>query len=767
MDGRQSGSRRLSARCHPGRKAVGLEGVSAREPHETFMALLMVALRHFGSGDPLVMDEHLPEHRLFPADPAWPIVPAPSDEDLQASLAELSTRNTVLLVPTWERWKHVPEVKEAGQPRFRYDDALRRIRPWGEEATIAVLLPAAALSSGTSSAVRTRELVGDHWDTLAVIYCDAMPSMHSNFEAAAVFLCAKRSVRPPIKLYRVPRKVESAALQDDFRNLLKRAGGSVNHGYVLRGAPEAHVGLGFDRHEPALLARRESLAGFGRTVPLSDLYDFPSTLSLHVARRSEWICEENDFAAVRILRGRDVGRDGLIEPPDEGTVWTRGPAEYRLLLGDLVMRRIYGGGDSNGLVIATVRQEDLPAVASDSLIVLRPRPSLDPSQADFALRFMRSPLARSLLAAMSNRIRTDIQVSRAALAGLSIPQPDRDLREALDDLEAAKQQLQAWCSEAEDILQSVFVDGSPAVARTRVIESGRALRLKVETASLLDDLGYTVRTRFPYPVAARWRQAEALESSSPSAETYGAILDTTEILLCYAAQLALALSREEGIELGALQGIRQTLQRGRGPGLGDWGNILNETATSRKLRSLPQTHPLNDLRTLLADDVANGARQRLTQRRNDQAHLRRVDLVDLPAAINESLRDLKTLLNAARFLTDWPLIQVTGVRWDSLARTSQISFLELMGDHPVVPTRSESHSENSLETDSLYLRGRDRKFYLLRPFLIGRQCPVCRTWSTFHIDRALDSSIVLKSLEHGHTVEDPALARAVSIVGLL
>ncbi|GAA2425597.1 hypothetical protein GCM10010433_26960 [Streptomyces pulveraceus] len=47
--------------------------------------------------------------------------------------------------------------------------------------------------------------------------------------------------------------------------------------------------------------------------------------------------------------------------------------------------------------------------------------------------------------------------------------------------------------------------------------------------------------------------------------------------------------------------IRDKLVGGRsGPGFGDWVNIFNEAATSRQLKNLPEAHPLNDIRTLLA-----------------------------------------------------------------------------------------------------------------------------------------------------------------------
>ncbi|MET8046833.1 hypothetical protein ABZU75_04465 [Streptosporangium sp. NPDC005286] len=741
---------------------MGSKVTVKHNPPTLFLRLVRLGLQHLTDGEPRVLFEGTFEEAGFLSETGWPVVAEPSAGALSLRAAELSTQGAVLLIPSWERI-----AKESGRrgrfTQFRYEDTLSYLRPHDANSSIAVLLPAAALVSEAPMAAATREAVAQSWDTVAVLYGQgALPSIHHSFITAALFLRARQSVTPPMRIYRTPLRGESAAIEADFRQLLQRDGGRVDHGYILRSIPEPHVGLDFNRHDPVILVRRDSLADFGKVVSLGDLYEFPSSVHITEIDNTKGQCGANDIGATRLLRGREVGSNGLIIPPDEQTQWVKIPEERLLAAGDLVMRSIYGHGDPGGLIVAPVNISDLPAAASDMVIVLRPRTVLTSRQIEFATMFLRTPLARTLAGV------TGLHVRRSALAKLPIPQPDQDLAEALDDLTLAKEHLESWRAEAENLLQSVFLDETPAAARARVIESGRALRLKVEAASLLDDLGYTVRTRFPYPIAARWREAEALQSAEPSTEAYGAVLETAEILLCYAALLALALSREEGIELGAVQAVKEKLKRGSsGPGMGDWAAILLETATSRKFRSLPSTHPLNDLRGLLSSKDAEAARQRLSQRRNDQAHLRRVDQLDLPSAIYASFEDLKVLVDAARFLTDWPLVQVTGVRWDSLARTARIDYRELMGDHPVVPTKTEWHPDNDLEIGSLYLRGHERRLHLLRPFLTSQVCPVCRVWSVFHVDRTPNASVTLKSLENGHIAENALLIHAVRAVGLL
>ncbi|MFF1446162.1 hypothetical protein [Streptomyces sp. NPDC058295] len=43
-----------------------------------------------------------------------------------------------------------------------------------------------------------------------------------------------------------------------------------------------------------------------------------------------------------------------------------------------------------------------------------------------------------------------------------------------------------------------------------------------------------------------------------------------------------------------------------------------------------------------------------------------------------------------------------------------------------MPTRTMTVPRNDLEAGSLYLRDSDHELHLLRPFLVGRDCPTCR-----------------------------------------
>jgi hypothetical protein len=90
-----------------------------------------------------------------------------------------------------------------------------------------------------------------------------------------------------------------------------------------------------------------------------------------------------------------------------------------------------------------------------------------------------------------------------------------------------------------------------------------------------------------------------------------------------------------------------------------------------------------------------------------------------------------------------------------------------MGDHAVVPKQTMQVVRPDLEAGSLYIKDPNERLHLLRPLLVARDCPTCRNLSTFHVDRVSDRDVVLKSLEHGHTVSAPDMRPALGQVGLL
>ncbi|MEU4674803.1 hypothetical protein AB0F91_44415 [Amycolatopsis sp. NPDC023774] len=735
------------------------EGYGSLSP--SFERILKMAFAQLAPGPVTVLTTSSEEGQPFFELPSeWSSVLEPSWQDLRSGVVRLLRQGPLLLIPPWQRRTGARKSRR-DVSLYVYDDVLRACRPADATSGMAVLTPAELWVSESPRAAELRRTLAEHWDILAVIYSTgAIPQIHPSFVVAACFLKVKQEHRPPLKIFRAPRGDHPSA-EKDFQLLLKRGGGSTQYGYVIRDVPPAIESLDFDRHHPDVVSQQSELAGFGSLTALGELYE--TVPRIHLAADSHWISSEEQPDAIRLLGGRDVRRDGSIALPADDSYWVKAPPEYLLRPGDLLLREIHGPHDPPGLIVAEITKQDLPAAPAHTTIALRPRTAITPQQIRLTVQFLRTPLADRLVG------RSGLHITLKRLQELPVPQPDEALTTALDDLDAARHHLETWAKEAETLLESAFTYKTAVQARNRIIDQGRGLRLRVEAAALLDNLGHTVRTRFPLPIAYRWRETEARMSAGDQRAAYNAVLDTAEILLCYMALLTLALAWEAGIPLGSTAAIKEKLTSGRsGPGFGDWAAVMQEAATSRKLRELPHQHPIHSIRSLLADKEAADARQRLSDRRNDDAHLRRLDPIDLPRAVAEAFADLTLLVERSRFLTDFPLWHVTETRWDSLARTADVRYRELTGDHPIVPTKAVTSSRHDLEPGSLYLRDPTHELHLLRPFLTGEVCPVCRAWSTYHADLVPKGGVQLKSLEHGHVLHQPEdMSKALAVVGLL
>jgi hypothetical protein len=688
----------------------------------------------------------------------WNYTDASNDHETVSLVEDALRHGPVLYLPSWQaaldaRRRDEPDGTTA---------AIERCRPQAENHLLALLVPAARLTGMRNRAFR--RALSSYWQpTLVLTAKDAVKGTPPGFETAAIFLSPKTATWQPLQMFHVVQRDEPTTIVDEFSRLLQQPGGRVRNGYILRQPVAVEGGLGYDQHDPELLSRKADLTGFGALVPLSEVYEV--RLGLNIAISEHALCAATDSQAIRVLQGRDIGRNGVITPADEWSKWVHVTEDYQLREDDLIMRAIDHPTDSGGFVVAEVTQDDLPAVAAHTVLVLRPRLATGQHQRRLTLLYLKTTLARRLATASQP---SGVHVTASSLAELAVPQPDHALSQALDELDSAQHQFALWSAEAAELLNTVFRSDSAAKARQRLVQSGQQLRLRADAAKLIDDFGYTIRTRFPHPIALRWRIVEAALSGAVNVEAYNAVLDCAEVLLWYAANVALMMAYRAGIGMGAVNAIRTKLANGRsGPSLGDWIAVLEEVAEGKQFRRLVDGTGLGEFRLLLGDKTAAAARLRLTERRNDEAHMRRVEPVNLRAALSSAHADLSLLLNNAMFLVDMPLIVVHEARWDLYEDATTVSFGELMGDHAVVPSRTMRVSGSRIEQGSLYVLDRDRRPHLLRPYLMGRHCPQCGLWSTFGVDLWRNSQCVMKSLEHGHTVVVDGLADALRAVGLL
>jgi hypothetical protein len=703
-------------------------------------------------------------------DIGWPRVREKDAANIAGAAQEMLADSPVILGPSL--WRQASREAAAGirlPVRALLSEALLTVlRPAGRESVLGVILPENTVTSSSRQALR--EAMEAHWRPAVMLYAEgALAGVVPNFQIAVLLLTPQYRQWSTI-IFKVPTKINPERIEEDFLELLQRRKGihRGQYGYVVKSPLPPGDSLQFDRHDPALLDRRADLSGYGGTSTLAELYETVAQ-GVHLPRNAE-PCDAADEGAIRILSGRDIRRVGGILLPDDESKWARIPPRFHLKAGDVVLPRIFNASGTEGLVAVEVAPTDLPAAAGHMVIWLRPHPGLSREQRLFTLLYLqRSSLAQTLALSASTSMRGSGMLTPSSLRSLAVPVPDARLTTAIRHVLDAKERLERWHEQADAVLRSMFLNEGVEAQRAHVIESGLKVRSRAEAATLVDDPGYFVRTRFPYPLALRWRRVEAAYASKNWDLAYKEVREAGEVFTCYLALTALALARSGGnpINLGSANQIRDAFKKGTGPGWGQWKAVLRGVGETRRL---PATHPLRRMRDLATDEEAIAALQRLYNRRNDVSHLRTVDDDDLPPQVAEAWADLKTLTGRSTFLTDWTLADVVTNSWDSLRNTATVTYRPMMGDHPIVSTRLGHYPGSDLEQGSLYIIDEDERWHLLRPFLIGKRCAVCKTWSTFHADMTFDGmkrKLIIKSLEHGHTEPGEWISTSLEHVGLL
>ncbi|MFG2153216.1 restriction endonuclease subunit S domain-containing protein [[Kitasatospora] papulosa] len=467
------------------------------------------------------------------------------------------------------------------------------------------------------------------------------------------------------------------------------------------------------------------------------------------ARSAIGPCASTDPGAVRLIWLKNIGRDGAIADRDPGADDWRSevPEHLRLRAGDILLSSVVSGRPK----AAVVREVDLPAVAVRSLLVLRPAEPLTADHARLVLAFLRSNVVGSLAV---GSLQQHLRLSE--LKKLELPNDDRALSAALTDLSVAEQRLGGWAAEAGRLANSVFDDRSTGSegARRRIIEAGQVTRLRSLAAAQLDDPGFIIRTRYPYPIALRWRNVEAQKTAGgqdDEGKEYSAVLEAAETLLGYSALATVALAHEAGISFKAMGSLKRKIAGGiGGPGFGDWKRVLEQIGEAAGVSDLPPEHPLHDLAALLADDEAQEACQSLNIKRNGDAHGRTHVPAVSAAKLDEAHSSLRLLIDRALFLADLQLLEVTQVVWDRHEQSDIVTLRRLMGDHPVVPTERIRYTGPDRIAPILYLADRDQGLHPLGPFLTCEKCAECAARSVFHADKE-QGALLQKSLDHGHS----------------
>lgn len=610
-------------------------------------------------------------------------------------------------------------------------------------------------ASYPASAVRLAE---GGWTPSTVVACD--------FYTVLILSRPADSQTSSTTMFELPdRHISEAEALEDWHLLLSAASGRSRWGFKHRGP------LGSDswqpyRYHPDWTARLGDLHQFADTVPVMGLFKILTGCEFE---NIGTINPSVPVITINELKAGDLHASIVAPPIPDGHIPSFcDPVELRAH--DIVMAQReagWRGGLPEPIRPLLVSDHDLPLAAGDGLIVLRPRRSLSPTQLQLYVAYLGSRRSRELMGPVITATKApDGEAGGTTreltedLPHLPVPDPDRPLLDAFSAISEAQQVFRTWADEARELMAVAFdATGSVAEARRLLLDRGRIMRQQQAAGELVPSLDYRVREFYPYPIAYRWREIGGRHSANDWRGLYQAVLDTFEVLLSFSAHVGWAAAIQADRRLPPTEQLVRQLEDSKGgASLGHWVNILKYISSAKAFRSVEPDTALGAVARILPETgkVAE-AQVRLSSRRNDESHQRRVDDVRLQRESEDALRDLELLLENASVLADLQLVQVLDNKWDNLDRTGRATVQVLQGDHPLARVETKTHAEQGLEEDSLYILDPQGSWLLLRPLLNRRMCPECGTRSIYQPDHRRNGRLQFKALDHGHTVEDAAI----------
>ena len=671
--------------------------------------------------------------------------------------------------PPWVPWQKLPDATKKKFPRMSYpqiviNQALEALPP---NSKLTVCAPAGVLSAGASRAFLATVL-HDNAPTMVVTLSNSVGPLLAPVHHAFQFCLLTIEVAAknlPLKFFKPRREVAFDKTVEDFKKLLRIPGGKTDLGFVLRDGLPADSLLIHDLYDPTFLHGQKTLEVVGELCRIDELFDFVPTINLTcVGNQLVSRTEEN---AANVVEGRAVQLDGTIDA-DDIKQYVSNPGQYALRAGDFCFRQVghFGKGD---LVFARIEDKHLPAVGSQSTVVLRPKEHLDRADVEVLHAMLSSDRFADAVTARSGN---SIHLNRNWFGEIRIPLPDSDLKIAVRDINNSIEKFGHWKKDAIRRRNILFEFNSLAVMREEVLNSGRMSRLRVSAAESVDDLSYRIRTQYPHPVANRWR---TVEMGQEGLESYVELLESAEVLAFYLACMAMVQAESmPDTELAYMTQICSRLKKGGenslGTSMGDWLAIIREVSSSKKWRSKASDTFFPEIVTFIEKNPeADKALQRVSKARNDQSHGRGPKGKQVSIDFAKVYPDVEYLHGATEFISEYPLRLIEETKRDSMRKITRYRYRDLMGDHLLTPLRNGESDDAELEAGSLYLADRTGCLHRVRPFITKRGCPECGRQSLMYLDRfdANTNNCILKGLDHSHTVADAAITNDFRYVGLL
>ncbi|MCB0490736.1 MAG: hypothetical protein KDC99_19850, partial [Cyclobacteriaceae bacterium] len=545
---------------------------------------------------------------------------------------------------------------------------------------------------------------------------------------------------------------------------LKNGNKVVENCFWLEGEVSSEDPLTYDYLNPEGLKTFEDFSNsLGGTRKLTDLVDFVGTYQYAIFKSGVIETEEDydfhvpeGYAGILDAKGLSVTGDIDIRSIHKSILIDYIRKDSLIRKGDILIRQINNFEQQETLFVAIVDDLPSPLIASNSIIVLRPKAGVAPTQLKLLISFLKGRHTLERIKAHGSRF----HLSRSILERFSVPEPDLAISEAIESLDAAEKAHIDWIKELSQVRDEIFSIPDSREKRLRLLSETRRVRQKYAAANTVDDFASRVRRYFPHPIAYRWTMIETRERDY---EGYKHILECTEVTIAYLASIGILLAKKYGKVITVVRDEATKLGRNNthGKTFGYWIKVLEDVRSL--LRDADQSIPFYEITRFpktFADDQlglnAERAISYLTKSRNSDAHFQGPKGFEVQSVYQEAYDKLQLVLQGAEFLTEYPLIYIEKTRLDTLTNLTHYQYRELMGDQHLVPIHNKVSTRTDLEAESLYLQDREGELHCLRPMLLSRAAAKENRRATFYLNQysPQENTCTLRSLELGDTVFD-------------
>jgi len=546
-----------------------------------------------------------------------------------------------------------------------------------------------------------------------------------------------------------------SAIQQPFANLSNQWG--FRHVWDLDEVPCFALHHPTRREREALLETRLEMVELQSL--LADMYSGPQlqeveTPSLHSAR----VLGENHLRAERLdpdllSVGISPGHTSLAaaEPEPLGPSQKKQPEEnrdrhepgnpeseavipdplarFRLQVNDLVLPIIF----RTSTVPLLVTQRLLGCVPDPTCMVLR---LLDPSKAPVLAELLQTPLVRGILGCKPPA--SVVILNDESLKLKKVPRPESDLIQGITHLGRTSQRLSQLIAELNQARRSML-------SLDTFDQSWGQLMLKAEvvedTVASFSDVGRQYQRFYPLPLAFAWRKLSVLHSPT---EKYPQIINAIERTLAFMSCYLIADLKKGNAQVHALLSILAKMS-GHGATAGEWFALLCDCPQNREAVIPELNRLLRDKKGIWKKDLIE-----YLGMRNDLAHARGPSTLPHFKLLNKKAESiLEGLYAKLTFLLDYPLIQIDACHYDSLRRVHIIRYRNLTGDHNIIKTREREVPTHVAE--GLHFQAPDKRYHLISPWLVFRECDDCGQWEVAHPEReAKGKGMLYKGIWSGH-----------------